>query len=234
MSSCIICMYEFDNDDFSFLQCLHKFHKTCLASWMKYKKQCPICLFPTELAVDDVNNNGEFIDNNGHIIDSNLIESHSESHNESHNESTRTISWIELIPRIRRIQRSYYDESIQTVHLEPVPIHELLFNDEPLMRFILVSKYSGPSITNNLHNSNVDCLSRIRNIMTSRQQSRPEPRPKYRRPTILANRQRNSFIPRTPREFNFTQLTTGLRTINLENIDDEIDTDNIIQDLNLS
>ena len=42
-SKCAICLENFVNDAAFNLTCGHKFHKTCITSWMKAHDKCPLC-----------------------------------------------------------------------------------------------------------------------------------------------------------------------------------------------
>lgn len=43
-NECIICLGEYSQgQSISLLMCGHKFHKSCIEYWFKYKKTCPLC-----------------------------------------------------------------------------------------------------------------------------------------------------------------------------------------------
>ena len=50
IEDCPICFVQFNkrHDDVAFLGCTHWFHRKCIYRWLKKKKECPICLHPTE------------------------------------------------------------------------------------------------------------------------------------------------------------------------------------------
>ncbi len=42
--TCIICLEDQQiNDDWIYLKCNHKFHKSCISHWINLKNTCPIC-----------------------------------------------------------------------------------------------------------------------------------------------------------------------------------------------
>jgi len=46
-SSCSICLEEFKEDEkLILLNCLHRFHPTCITTWLKQNKNCPVCREP--------------------------------------------------------------------------------------------------------------------------------------------------------------------------------------------
>lgn len=51
--SCQVCLgpYEIE-EEFLTLPCLHQYHATCIAGWMRQRTTCPICLNPVLDALD--------------------------------------------------------------------------------------------------------------------------------------------------------------------------------------
>jgi hypothetical protein len=40
---CSICLEPMSDKDSEFLECVHRFHTTCLNQWLEISDQCPIC-----------------------------------------------------------------------------------------------------------------------------------------------------------------------------------------------
>jgi len=66
MTSCSVCLENFDCNDTIKLHCNHSFHKDCLEKWTEYNS-CPICRNPIDynkpiqkLRVDNINEDEQF------------------------------------------------------------------------------------------------------------------------------------------------------------------------------
>ena len=43
-AACTICLSTFaEGDEVTALPCFHRFHKSCIAEWLKRKAECPLC-----------------------------------------------------------------------------------------------------------------------------------------------------------------------------------------------
>ena len=116
--SCIICLEDFKSNDelsalestnkkayekaeTSVLDCGHKFHRKCIADWLKKEENCPICRMKFNLKPNENNSNNKSEFNFDFLqILENIL---------------RVQSEINLLNRteIRRIKRIYYPESNQ-------------------------------------------------------------------------------------------------------------------------
>lgn len=116
--SCIICLEDFKSNDelsalestnkkafekaeTSVLDCGHKFHRKCIADWLKKEENCPICRMKFNLKPNEnnANNKSEFSFDFSQILE-NILRVQSET-----NLLNRT--------EIRRIRRIYYPENNQ-------------------------------------------------------------------------------------------------------------------------
>ena len=43
LTECIICYYDFKEEDTVLLRCGHFFHRNCINQWLNYRDTCPIC-----------------------------------------------------------------------------------------------------------------------------------------------------------------------------------------------
>jgi hypothetical protein len=52
VTSCPICLSDFENDDMSFeLVCKHVYHTSCLAEWFRQSPACPCCRQPIVIVI---------------------------------------------------------------------------------------------------------------------------------------------------------------------------------------
>jgi hypothetical protein len=81
---CAICSEIIEREDeLYFLQCLHKFHIACISKWLTIKLICPVCKFPSNIEIIDVDKYGKFISSSGHEIDNGIINDKNLVRNES-------------------------------------------------------------------------------------------------------------------------------------------------------
>lgn len=83
MNYCPICIKTINNN-LSITECLHVFHSSCIAKWLKYNANCPLCReYVSEKLGSDLKNNivrkenkdtgfkwTELLDDNGVMIGS--------------------------------------------------------------------------------------------------------------------------------------------------------------------
>jgi hypothetical protein len=104
--TCTVCADDFiEDDDIYFLQCLHKFHSTCISKWLTVKQQCPVCKFPANVDVVGVDDQGNFISSTGQTITNGVIEN---IRNTEHI-NTRIGRAIEVLRNIHSANRSNAD-----------------------------------------------------------------------------------------------------------------------------
>ena len=110
--TCTVCADDFiEDDDIYFLQCLHKFHSTCISKWLTVKQQCPVCKFPANIDVVGVDDQGNFISSTGQTITNGVIEN---VRNTEH-VHTRISRAIEVLRNIHSANRSNTDMDWDTV-----------------------------------------------------------------------------------------------------------------------
>ena len=63
MDNCIICSDNLEIEEIQYLQCFHKFHKSCINKWIEIKPNCPLCNFQTNMIITNIDEKGNIIGN---------------------------------------------------------------------------------------------------------------------------------------------------------------------------
>jgi hypothetical protein len=110
--NCPICLEDIDGD-VEFLPCIHKFHKTCIDSWIKETPVCPICKVPiyinTPEQLDIYNRHKKHVDQmseNESKIFQQISSGNFNNIDEIHTDTTNiiTTSNFNIVPVIRNLQ----------------------------------------------------------------------------------------------------------------------------------
>ena len=60
-AECVICLDDIETE-WRDLECHHRYHKSCIESWITVRAKCPMCMKNIKKKIDDININNSIIE----------------------------------------------------------------------------------------------------------------------------------------------------------------------------